>query len=105
MTDEIRTTKRDLVARVATLELLVSDLAALLWRVQPVLMAQLAQEADHDLTLQNSRILAAAEHQRERLFAVLQDRKRRLQKPRSATRARTPPTVDAEESVASHELS
>jgi hypothetical protein len=80
MADEIRAGKRDLVARVATLELLVSDLVALLWKLDPALMEQLAQEAERDLTLQNSRTIPAAEHMRERLFGVLQDRKRRLKR-------------------------
>jgi hypothetical protein len=80
MADEVRTGKRDLVARVATLELLVSDLVALLWKLDPPLMEQLAHEAERDLTLQNSRTIPAAEHMRERLFSVLQDRKRRLQR-------------------------
>lgn len=78
MTEEIRTTKRDLVARVAALELLTADLIAVLWRLDPILMDELAHEAERDLTIQNSRTLPAAEHQRERLFSVLQDRKRRL---------------------------
>lgn len=84
MPDEIRTSKHDLVARVATLELLVSDLIDLLWRIDPKAMEQLAREADHDLTIQNSRIaLPAGEHQRLRLFNVLQDRRRRLQHRRN----------------------
>jgi len=87
MPEALRTGKRDLVARVATLELLTSDLIAILWRLDPVLMEDLAHEAEQDVTLQNSRILAAAEHQRERLYTVLQDRKRRLAPPRHGARA------------------
>lgn len=80
MPDEIRTSKHDLVARVATLELLVADLIDLLWRIDPTAMDRLAREADQDLTIQNSRIpLPAGEHQRMRLFNVLQDRRRKLQ--------------------------
>jgi hypothetical protein len=41
-------------------------------------MERLATEAHRDLELQNSRVLAAAEHQRERLFTVLQERRRKL---------------------------
>ncbi len=79
MTQEIRHSQRDLIARVATLELLVSDLIDVLWRLDPKAMDQLANEADRDLMLQNSRVMAGAEHQRERLFSVLQDRRRKLQ--------------------------
>jgi len=100
---EIRTTKRDLIARVATLELLTADLIAILWKLDPAMMDKLAHEAEHDLTLQNSRTLPAAEHQRERLFSVLQDRKRRLQTPRHApVTAARPPTKDSEETLAAH---
>ncbi|MDB5442711.1 MAG: hypothetical protein JWP73_1087 [Phenylobacterium sp.] len=80
MPDDVRTSQHDLVVRVATLELLVSDLIHLLWRVDPRGMEQLAGEADHDLQIQHNRTpLPAGEHQRLRLFNVLQDRRRRLQ--------------------------
>ncbi|WP_297693400.1 hypothetical protein [Phenylobacterium sp.] len=80
MPEEIRTSKHDLVARVATLELLVADLVDLLWRIDPAAMDQLALEADKDLQIQHNRIpLPAGETQRLRLFSVLQDRKRKLQ--------------------------
>ncbi|MDB5477242.1 MAG: hypothetical protein JWP49_2753 [Phenylobacterium sp.] len=79
MPDEIRTGKHDLVVRVATLELLVSDLIELLWRIDPRAMDQLAHDADHDLQIQHNRTpLPAGEHQRLRLYSVLQDRSRRL---------------------------
>ncbi|MET0274119.1 MAG: hypothetical protein ABW360_14125 [Phenylobacterium sp.] len=78
MNEDATGSRRDLVARVATLELLVSDLIELLWRVDPEKMERLATEAHRDLELQNSRVLAAAEHQRERLFTVLQERRRKL---------------------------
>lgn len=42
MPDELSTSKRDLIARVATLELLVADLIHALWRVDPVGMRKLA---------------------------------------------------------------
>jgi len=88
MNEEIRTGRRDLVARVATLELLVSDLVDILWRVDPKAMEQLAREAGHDLEIQNSRTsLPAGEHQRERLFTVLNDRKRTLRRRRTTTAA------------------
>lgn len=80
MADDIRTSKHDLIARVATLELLVSDLVELLWQVNPGAMDRLAHDADHDLMIQHNRTpLPAAENQRARLYSVLQDRKRRLQ--------------------------
>jgi hypothetical protein len=85
MTEDLPTSRRDLVARVATLELLVSDLIDLLWRVDPKAMETLAGEAGRDLEIQNSRVLAAAEHQRERLFTVLSDRRRKLQHRRRAS--------------------
>jgi hypothetical protein len=83
MSEDLPNSRRDLVGRVATLELLVSDLIDLLWRVDPQAMERLAGDATRDLDIQNSRVLAAAEHQRERLFTVLQDRKRKLQHRRS----------------------
>jgi hypothetical protein len=80
MTDDVSTAKHDLVVRVATLELLVSDLIDLLWRIDPHAMEQLAHDADHDLQIQHNRTpLPAGEHQRLRLYTVLQDRTRRLQ--------------------------
>jgi hypothetical protein len=79
MSEELPASRRDLVARVATLELLVSDLIDLLWTVDPAAMEGLAADAARDLDIQNSRVIAAAENQRERLFTVLQDRKRKLQ--------------------------
>ena len=84
MPEEVASSKRDLVARVATLELLVSDLIDLLWEVDPAAMEALAADAARDLEIQNSRVLAAAEHQRERLFTVLSDRRRKLQHRRKA---------------------
>ncbi len=79
---EVRTSKRDLVARVATLELLVADLVHILWRLDPKAMDKLAGEAAHDLDIQHTRIaLPVGEHQRERLYSVLETR-RRVLKPR-----------------------
>lgn len=84
MQDEVSTSKRDLVARVATLELLVADLIHALWRIDPVGMGKLAHEADHDLEIQHTRIaLPVAEHQRERLYAVLETRRRMLTRKKS----------------------
>lgn len=84
MPDEIRTSKHDLVARVATLELLVADLIDLLWQVDPKAMDQLAHDAERDLNIHNTRLaVPGGEHQRTRLFNVLQDRRRKLQHRRS----------------------
>ena len=85
MPDDIRTSKHDLIARVATLELLVSDLIDLLWRVDPKAMERLAADADHDLQIQHNLIpLPAGEHQRTRLFNVLQDHDTRSRQGRAA---------------------
>ena len=83
MDQEIRTSKRDLIARVATLELLVSDLIGILQVIDPEAMALLAQIAARDAEIQNTHTIAVAEHQRERLYTVLQDRRRKLQPRRS----------------------
>ncbi|MDE2487447.1 MAG: hypothetical protein KGO51_08615 [Alphaproteobacteria bacterium] len=80
MREEIRTSNHDLVARVATLELLVADLVDLLWQLDPKAMEKLARDAEQDLEIQQNRTpLPAGENQRMRLFAVLQDRRRKLQ--------------------------
>ena len=80
MSTETSPSRRDLVARVATLELLVADLVDLLWRLDPAAMEKLAADAGHDVEIQNSRTnLPAGEHQRDRLHGVLQDRRRGLQ--------------------------
>lgn len=87
MAEEIRTSRRDLVSRVATLELLVHDLVDLLWRVDPQAMERLEREAGHDLEIHDSRTaLPGGEHQRERLYSVLKDRQRML-KPRRTSAA------------------
>ena len=78
--EEIRTSNHDLVARVATLELLVADLVDLLWTLDPKAMERLALDAKRDLAIQHNRTpLPAGESQRMRLMAVLQDRCRKLQ--------------------------
>ena len=78
MPDDVSQSKRDLVARVATLELLVADLVHQLWRLDPAGMEKLAGEAAHDLALQHTRLTPVPEHQRERLYTVLDTRKRML---------------------------
>jgi hypothetical protein len=88
MSVEIRTSNHDLVVRVATLELLVADLIDLLWRSNPEAMEQLSREAVHDLDIQNARVpIPAGEHQRQRLFNVLQDRRRKLEHRRRGAAA------------------
>ena len=83
MKEDPQSEHRRLVARVATLELLVADLIDRLWQVDPAGMDALARTADHDLTLQQGRTMpAGGEHQRHRLQAVLQDRRRKLQRRR-----------------------
>jgi hypothetical protein len=69
MNEEIRTSQRDLIARVATLELLVSDLIDILWRVDPQVMDQLAREANQDVMLQNARVVPGAEKTWHRLLS------------------------------------
>ena len=81
MPEEVHTGKRDLVARVATLELLVADLVHILWALDPKAMDKLASEARHDVEIQNTRLtLPVPEHQRERLYTVLETRRRMLKK-------------------------
>jgi bifunctional N-acetylglucosamine-1-phosphate-uridyltransferase/glucosamine-1-phosphate-acetyltransferase GlmU-like protein len=87
MEQEIRTGRRDLIGRVATLELLVSDLIGILHKVDPTAMQQLALDAARDQEIQNTRTLAVAEHQRDRLRTVLSDRQRKLQPKRAGGRA------------------
>jgi len=86
MTIDVGADKRELVARVATLELLVSDLIGLLWQVAPERMEDLSRDAAHDLEIQNARFMpAGAEHQRERLFSVLRTRQGKLDRGRKAS--------------------
>lgn len=81
MKDEVSTGQRDLVARVATLELLVADLVHILWQVAPTAMNKLAGEAGHDVEIQHSRVaLPVGEHQRARLYTVLETRRRMLKR-------------------------
>jgi hypothetical protein len=88
MVDEVRTSKRDLIARVATLELLVADLVHILWQVSPGAMNRLAAEAARDLEIGDTRIaLPVGDHQRDRLHTVLQSRQRLLKPKKSAEAA------------------
>jgi hypothetical protein len=92
MSEDVAGSRRDLIARVATLELLVSDLIDLLWRVDPQGMGRVAAEAAEDLAIHHNRTMSAAEHQRERLYTVLSERKRKLQHRR---RSAAEPAVSA----------
>lgn len=86
MPDEISTSKRDLIARVATLELLAADLIHILWSVAPEAMDKLSGEAGHDLEIQHTRIaLPVGEHQRARLYTVLETRRRMLKRKAADT--------------------
>ena len=79
--DEFATSKRDLVARVAALELLVADLVHVLWQVSPTAMNKLANDAAHDLEIGHTRVaLPVGDHQRDRLYAVLRARQRMLKR-------------------------
>ncbi|WP_293904227.1 hypothetical protein [Phenylobacterium sp.] len=81
MKDDLPTSKRDLIARVATLELLATDLIHILWQVSPTAMNRLAGDAVHDLEIGHTRIaLPVGDHQRERLYTVLQSRQRMLKR-------------------------
>jgi len=84
MSDDVSTSKRDLVARVATLELLVADLIHALWRVDPKGMERMAAEAEQDLELPQGRAaLPVGEPERERLYTVLETRRRMLRRAKA----------------------
>lgn len=79
--DDFATSNRDLVARVAALELLVADLVHVLWQVTPTAMNKLANDAAHDLEIGHSRVaLPVGDHQRDRLYSVLRTRQRMLKR-------------------------
>lgn len=81
MTDDIAACKRDLVARVATLELVVADLIQVLWSLDAKGMDKLSDDAGHDLETQHNRITTpVGEHQRARLYTVLNTRRRMLKR-------------------------
>jgi hypothetical protein len=83
--DDLATSNRDLVARVAALELLVSDLIHVLWQVSPSAMNKLANDAAHDLEIGHTRVaLPIGDHQRDRLYTVLRTRQRMLKRKAAA---------------------
>jgi hypothetical protein len=87
--------RRELVVRVATLELLVSDLIHILRQVAPDKVDALVAEAVRDEEVQAARSMPAdAENQRFRLHQVFDERRRRLQhrRYRAATHPSSPAT-------------
>ena len=77
--------QRELVVRVATLELLVADLIHLLRAVDPAAVDGLGREATLDRDVNDARSMPAdAEHQRFRLHQVFAERVRALSRRRVA---------------------
>ncbi len=75
--------QRELVVRVATLELLVADLIHLLRTVDPDAVETLVREATLDRDVNDARAMPAnAEHQRFRLHQVFAERVRGLSRRR-----------------------
>ena len=75
--------RRELVVRVATLELLVADLIHLMRQVAPEKVDELLSEALVDRDAQMVREMpAGAEHQRYQLHQVFEERCRRLKHKR-----------------------
>lgn len=87
MSDTRKLTTRDLAVRVATLELLVSDLLEIVARVAPGELKAMIEEAEADLITQDARLMpAGAEHLRDRLHAVFEARRQRLRRRRAGRR-------------------
>ena len=84
MSDDDSNSRRELVARVATLEMLVADLINVLWRVDPTGMDQMAEEACLDIDIQQKRPpFSLGEQQRELIYSVLESRRRMLQRKKA----------------------
>jgi hypothetical protein len=84
-TDSLK--RRELVVRVATLELLVADLIHLLHQVAPHEVDAVTHEAAIDRDTQAARDMpAGAENQRFRLHQVLDQRARQLGQKRFSSR-------------------
>jgi hypothetical protein len=80
-------TQRELVMRVATLELLVADLIHLVRQSAPGAVQELAEEAARDVDVQSARAMPCdAENQRFRLRKVLDSRARNLASRRFSSR-------------------
>ena len=94
--DQDKLRQKELVLRVATLELLVSDLTHIVRQLAPERLDAIATEAAADAAKQMCRDMeAGAEHQRFRLHQVLDDRARRLKSKRfssALSRQRWEPT-------------
>jgi hypothetical protein len=87
--DREKLKQKELVVRVATLELLVSDLLHVIRQLAPEAVDALAAEAVIDSETQMGRDMAdGAEHQRFRLHQVLDERARRLKHKRFSTALR-----------------
>ena len=89
--DPAKFKQRELVVRVATLELLVADLIHLVRQLAPEAVDELAREAAHDLENQKGHDMpTGAEHQRFRLQQVLSGRARSLGLRRFSRRLANP---------------
>jgi hypothetical protein len=89
--DREKLKRRELVVRVATLELLVADLLHVVRQVAPDAVEALAAEAAIDRDVQMARTMPDdAEDQRFRLHQVLEERERRLRHRRFSDRLRRP---------------
>jgi hypothetical protein len=87
MDDTRKLTTRDLAVRVATLELLVSDLLEIVARVAPTELKAILADAEADLVTQDARLMpGGAEHLRDRLHAVFEARRQRLARRRTGRR-------------------
>jgi|GEM_PF-2471742 len=85
--------RRELVVRVATLELLVADLIHLMRQVAPEQVDALLAEAAVDRDAQEAREMpAGAENQRYRLHQVFEERHRQLKHRRFSRGHAAPPT-------------
>ena len=87
MQDTRKLTTRDMAVRLATLELLVSDLLEIVARVAPAELKAMVADAEADLMTQNARLMpAGAEHLRDRLHAVFEARRQKLARRRAGRR-------------------
>jgi hypothetical protein len=87
MIEREKMTQRELVMRVATLELLVADLIHLVRQCAPDAVKELAAEAARDIDIQTARAMPCdAEDQRFRLHRVLDSRARNLASQRFSSR-------------------
>ena len=84
MSEDDSNGRRELVARVATLEMLVADLIHVLWRVDPTGMDEMAEEASADIDIQQKRPpFSLGEPQRELIYSVLESRRRMLRRKKA----------------------